>query len=134
MGRRRKEIPAVVAAVRERIDHWRETRATRTRMPEELWRAAAEVAAEHGIWFVSRVLRVNYGSLRQRTQTEGEKPEVDAGGFVEVDAAELFGSRPAGETVLELSRADGASVKLRVAGDIGVDVLALAQALWRQRA
>ena len=131
MGRRRKKIPAVVAAVRDRIDHWRETRATRTRMPEELWRAAAEVAAEHGIWFVSRVLRVNYGSLRQRTQMEGEKPEVDDGGFVEVDATELFGSRRARETVLELSRADGASVKLRVAGDIGVDVLALAQAFWR---
>ena len=134
MVRKRKEIPAVVVAVGERIDLWRQTRAKRTRMPEELWQAAAEVAAEHGIWFVSRVLRVNYDSLRQRIKREGEKPADGNAGFVELEAGALLGSRRATEAVLELSRPDGASVKMHVVGDFGFDLLALARVLWRNEA
>lgn len=130
MGRRRKEIPAGVAAVGKRIDRWRQTRARRTRMPEELWRAAAAAAAKHGIWFVSRVLRVNYDSLRQHMACKSEQAVDGGGGFVELEAGELLVSRQAREAVLELSRPDGTSMRMRLSGQAGLDVLALARAFW----
>lgn len=37
-----------LAVVRERIERWRATREKRSRMPEELWTAAVDLARAHG--------------------------------------------------------------------------------------
>ena len=130
MGRKPREIPAVVAALGERIEEWREKRTKGTRMPEELWGTATQAASLHGVCFVSRSLRLSCHSLRRRVEDEGEEPTNGVNGFVELDARKLLGSQESLKTVLELSRPDGACVRLQVSGHTEFDMLALARALW----
>lgn len=132
-GRRsRSPLPAAVKKARERIEHWRATREKRTRMPEPLWSGAATAAREHGLWAVSRVLRVNYECLKRRVAEITADEAGLASGFVELDTAQLV-VRPGaggGTTVIELSSGDGAKLTVRLDGPDALDVPALAQAFW----
>lgn len=134
--RRRKQdgLPSAVDAVRERIEHWRETRAKRTRMPEELWDAAASMAREHGLWSVSRALRVNYESLKSRASRTKDSGDGVSGpaGFVELEPMQFAGSVAQAGGVVELSGADGAKLTIRVGLREVLDVTALADAFWRR--
>ena len=136
MGRRkRRGLPAGVEVVRQRIEHWRRTREKRTRMPEALWEAAASVAQEHGLWAVSRALRVNYESLKSRVGRTRRGASRGGGGssrFVEVNAGQLIGLSERAGTVVELSAADGARLTVRLEGREPLDVLALADAFWER--
>ncbi len=136
MGRGKSgTLPRPVTAVRQRIEYWRQTREKRTRMPEELWDAAVSVAREHGLWAVSRALRVNYESLKSRLgrgAAERRSGAACAAGFVELDASEFVKARDGVETVVELSGADGATRMIRRGGSEAVDVAALADAFWRR--
>ena len=131
-----RALPGRVEAVRRRIEHWRETREKRTRMPEGLWGAAVSVAHKHGLWAVSRALRLNYECLKGRCARA--KGVVGGGGgkrstgFVELDAGQLVSSRDETMTLVELTRGDGAKLTIRVGGGESVDVSALADAFWRR--
>lgn len=136
MGRRKRgAVPAGVEAVRRRIEHWRQTREKRTRMPEALWEAAGSVAREHGLWSVSRALRVNYESLKGRVGRTRRGATRRGGGpsrFVEVDAGQLIAAPERAGTVVELLGEDGAKLMIRLGGSEAVDVGALADAFWRR--
>lgn len=108
-------------------------------MPQSLWQAAAAVAHDHGLWFVSRALRVSYASLKRHA---GAAPATSSsgggGGDVDVDVAHFVElprtaaadeSAAASTTVLELSRGD-ATLTLRLEGSDAVDVPALVDAFW----
>ena len=66
MTKREWEIPAEVLALGNQIALWRDNREKRTAMPEDLWRAAAELAQRHGVYRVCRALRLSYESLKRR--------------------------------------------------------------------
>ena len=103
-------------------------------MPSELWNAAVAAADEHGVWAVSRALRVNYASLRARVEGEmrgGRSATSDAGGFVELGRAQLLGAAQRAGVVVELSRADGAKMTIRLEASGASDIVALAEAFWR---
>lgn len=126
---------ARLEAVRLRVEQWRGSRTKRTRMPEELWDAAATVARDHGLWAVSRALRVNYESLRRRVE-RGERVAaaraVDAAGFVELAAAQAIGGSTQEGTVVELTGVDGAKLAIRIEGRTSLDMQALVEGFWRR--
>lgn len=100
-------------------------------MPKDLWDAAVKVSREHGVWAVSRALRLNYGSLR--TRLEAQAPSKSAGacetsGFVELDATAVLSATAPATAVLELSRADGARMTIRLEGRGVLDLPSLAAA------
>jgi len=99
-------------------------------MPAALWQAAAEVARNHGLWFVSRALRVNYESLKKHAGSPPEKARSVAG-FVELPGGSLIGQPTPTTTVLELSSGD-ATLTVRLEGPDAVDVPALAAAFWER--
>jgi hypothetical protein len=104
-------------------------------MPEELWDAAATVARDHGLWAVSRALRVNYESLRRRVERGervGAARAVEAAGFVELEAAQVVGGSAHEGTVVELTGADGAKLTIRIEGCTSLDMQALAEGFWRR--
>jgi hypothetical protein len=114
--RTEKAQPARVEAVRQRIEDWRRTRERRTRMPETLWTAAAQLAREHGLWAMSQALRLSYESLRQaveRSGAEGRRRRLGQAGFVELDAEQVMMPAVATCTVVELSAADGMKLTIR---------------------
>jgi hypothetical protein len=54
-----------VEELRKRFEEFRNQHQTRTRLPEELWRAAAEIAGRRGMNLVCRYLRLDANSLKK---------------------------------------------------------------------
>jgi hypothetical protein len=54
-----------VEELRKRFEEFRSQHQTRTRLPEELWRAAAEIAERRGMNLVCRCLRLDANSLKK---------------------------------------------------------------------
>lgn len=135
MARIEGTLPARVSGLRTRIEHWRRHRESRA-MPEDLWAAAAALARRHGVSAVSQALRLHYGALKRRVGGGGRgvvPRRKRAARFVEVATGPWLG-RPAVEgPTVELWGADGSRLVIRIAGGEGVDVLAVAAALWKRR-
>jgi hypothetical protein len=66
-----------VEELRKRFKEFRSQHQTRTRLPEELWRAAAEIAERRGMNLVCRCLRLDANSLKKwmGKEVSGTKPE-----------------------------------------------------------
>lgn len=129
MARRRREAPpAGMERVRSGIERWREDREKRSAMPEELWDAAVELARAHGVYGTAKALTIGYGALKKRAErrpSPGQRRDgADcARGFVELEGSQL--ARPAG-TVIELWRADGMKLAIRLPAGERLDVAGLA--------
>ena len=54
-----------VEELRRRFEEFRSQHQRRTRLPEELWRAAAEIAGRRGLNLVCRCLRLDSNSLKK---------------------------------------------------------------------
>ena len=65
------EVPAAMRKVYRRLQRWRSKRKGRSRIPESLWIAAGELAREHGVNPVSRVLGLEFNHLRQMAEAAG---------------------------------------------------------------
>ncbi len=135
--RKRKAQPRRIVELTKQIESWRQTRTKRTRMPEELWSEAVEVARKHGIWKVSNAVRCSYESLKvrvERIERPSPAPAVDAAvgtGFVSVSPPpQIFGPPEPMATEVEFVAVDGARLVVRVEGREGLDVAGLAREFW----
>ena len=64
------EVPIAMRKVYRRLERWRSKRQGRARIPESLWAAAGELAREHGVNPVSRVLRLEFNHLRRVAESD----------------------------------------------------------------
>ena len=122
-----------VTEVCRRLEAWRQGRAKRGPIPAGLWSEAASLARRHGVNAIARALRLDYYSLKRQadaTPPAVRAKSVDHPGFVEV--AVVPASVPPAECVVELERADGARMRVRVSRS--EDMVALSEAFWRWRA
>jgi len=128
---RARPLPPAAGRIRERIDEWRRTRLRRTRMPEDLWEAATELARDHGAWATARALGVRYDTLSFRLRTSGP-PATSMPGFVELPppppplAPPPRLPPPEQPTVIEITRADGTRLTIRQASAIELQPLVAA--------
>ena len=58
--------------LRRRFEEFRDTQPTRSRLPETLWAAAAELAKRHGVNPTARALRLDYTALRKRVKNQDQ--------------------------------------------------------------
>lgn len=134
MGRKTLQTrTARMEQVGRRIEHWRETRAKRGRMPERLWEAAVALAREHGVYATSQGLRLNYDSLRARVRErrpQRRSPKARGAAFVELGPALPLGPASPAGPVVELTGADGQKLTLRLAGPGDLDLPELVSELW----
>lgn len=124
--------------VEKKLSTWRGRHGGRgRRIPEELWRAAAEVAALAGVNETARVLGVDRERLLRRVGPRASgasgaavlaQPAVASPAFVEVDARGVFGR---GKTVVRLTSRDGEQLEIEVEGS-AMDVAAVARAFWER--
>src|SRR5205807_264282 len=68
---RRKTSGLTMEEVQSRFDQWRQTRRAKARIPDELWSAAGELAREHGVNRVSRILRLEFNHLMRLAESYG---------------------------------------------------------------
>ena len=133
----RRARTARMEQVSRRIEHWRETRTKRGRMPQRLWEAAVALAGEHGVYATSQGLRVNYDSLRARVG--GQRPKRRSGkgrgaAFVELGPALPLGPVSPTGPVVELTGTDGQKLTLRLAGPGELDLPGLVREFWSREA
>jgi hypothetical protein len=71
--------PDDVQQLRRRFDEFRNTQQSRSRLPETLWAAAAELAKRYGVNPTARALRLDYTGLRKRVENRDRpKPKKRA--------------------------------------------------------
>jgi hypothetical protein len=127
-----------VEALRLQFEEFRSRHTSRTRLPEELWRAAAEIAQRRGMNVVARSLRLDATSLKKwMGQRVGPRPAKrkaikrgNAPAFVELFAPAADGS--ASNCVLEVESAQGAKLRLEWKGATSSELTQLVRAFAGQ--
>jgi hypothetical protein len=114
--------------IQRQLSAWRKKKTGRSRIPEDLWMAATELAKTQGTGLVARVLRLDYYKLRERVC--GMVSSLPAAGFVEVKGSELASMGPE-ESVIEFSDGGGRRMSLRVRADLSM-LTDLIQSFWRR--
>ena len=114
--------------VRQRFEHWRESRKHRTPIPESLWEGAVSLCTAHSIYKISRSLRLDYNALKKRVPVRLAET-VTSGAFVELD---LRSSLPDAECLVERENKDGAKRKMHIKGRLCLDPLELMKAFLGQ--
>jgi hypothetical protein len=121
------EVPAAMRKVYRRLERWRKKRKGRERIPETLWAAAGELAREHGVNQVSRVLRLEFKQLRRAAEASGPHGHKQTTQeFVELFAPQTPGP---GECVLELEGPRG-KLRIELKGTAMAAVSEIGRALW----
>ena len=128
---RRSAVPMGMRKVYGRFERWRKSHVGRLPIPERLWKAAAGLAVEHGVCRTAQVLRLEYGKLRQLTESVGPSkraaaPKRRQASFVELVTSPVTAGL---ECLIEL---EGPRGKLRIQwkGTTAPDLASLSRSLW----
>jgi hypothetical protein len=89
------------------------------------------VGTKFGVYRVSQALRVSYDSLKSRVEMASHSGEEAGVRFVELPPPAAVAPLGKGTTELELADGAGRTLRLRLDGVGTVDVLGLAERLWR---
>jgi hypothetical protein len=111
-----------VEALRKRFEDFRSQHEKRTRLPEELWRAAAEIAERRGMNLICRCLRLDANSLkkwmgksvsepRRKRAIKTSRPTAPPAAFVE-----LLTPTAAASYVIEVESQHGGKLRLELKG------------------
>jgi len=119
--------------VQEQFEHWRRSRGKRGAIPDALWQSAIMLFPDYGLHRISKALRLNYTDLKHRVnacQSTCEQSDVSTAGFIELGLSDAM--RPA-ECIIEMADQKGASMRMYLKGEAGIDLLELGKAFWSKR-
>jgi hypothetical protein len=135
------EIPRGMRRIYRRFARWRSAHpGVRLPIPGRLWKAAADMAREHGICRTAQILRLEYGKLKRlaesgsavakapATRTRRAKSTAPAPLFME-----LVGSPTVGlsECLIELEGPQG-KMRIQWKGTTAPDLAGLSRGLWER--
>ena len=107
-----------LAQVVERFSVWRASRKSGGRIPPELWSVAVDMAKVHGLYRISKELRLDYSGLKRRL--EGVGGDVQPGRadtrFVELLATQACSTAALRDCVIELQNGRGATMRVELNG------------------
>ena len=120
--------------VRNQFEAWRKRRRCRSRIPEDLWEAAADLCREHSLCEVSEGLGLNYSDLKRRVQRNrdrglavGQHPDL---GFVRLD---LGAPTMPSECLVEMEAPNGSRMRMSFKGiPNDFDPVELGRVFWSQ--
>jgi len=132
MGRAAADVPDGMRGIHGRFVRWRKSHTGRQPIPQALWKAAAGVAREHGVFRTAKVLSLEYGKLKRltteshpvgrRTRRLGAPPAA----FVELLAPGTGGGM---ECLIELEGPRG-KIRIQWKGSTTPDLAGLSRVLW----
>lgn len=117
--------------MQRQLEQFRSSHAHRARIPEALWRAAVELARQHGLQAVAHPLRLDYMGLKRRPApaTEiAEKNQPRSPGFVEWVAPPVAAGA---ECVIEFESQSCGKMRIQWKGAGAPDFPSLLRA-WRE--
>lgn len=110
-GTKRRELSPELARAKERFAAWRQTRAPKSRIPQELWDLAVELADSEGLNRTARALKLDYYTLKERVEAAPKNRKTNTSAFLELPPVAL----PSRECVIELGDGEGL-VRIRLTG------------------
>ncbi len=118
--------------VKQQFATWRKSRKHRSRIPDELWEATVGLSGQYSIHHISKALRINHTTLRDRiaARNMSENPETQACFF---ELTPPLPSSPISECLVEMENRHGEKMRMHFAGEIGLDLLALSHNFWTGR-
>ncbi len=125
-GRKRDEIPPVLARAQTRFRDWRRKRTIGARIPEPLWALAVKLASTHGACRTASALGLDYYSLKKRLEAADGRQQAVEPAFVGLSAP-LAGGK---QCTLELDDGAGSTLRIQLVGYDAADVAALSCSLW----
>ena len=129
---RTETTPVALQRLAGRIEEWRRTRSGRMAMPEELWTAAARLAARHGVSRVCGALGIGWAGLSRRVaESHAARSSPEPVGFVELRGDEILGAHASCEAVIEVTDGTGARLTVRPGAGATLDVAAIVAAFRR---
>jgi hypothetical protein len=115
--------------LQRQLDQFRGAQPRRTKLPESLWQAAAELARQHGVYSVAHPLRLDYMRLKKRL---GGIPllrgKVTGPAFVELTAPH---TTPLEGCVIEWESPRGGKMRIQWKASAPPDWVSLLRA-WRE--
>ena len=127
--------PPQLQPLAQRLKAWRAARARGQRIPDELWKAAADLAHVHGLSRTAAALKLSYYDLKRRLLAGRmqRRRRLTPAPFVEVAPSAVAPDLGERGTV-ELVQASGARLILRLPSASASDLLALVHLFLRHRA
>jgi hypothetical protein len=129
-----RTAPPQLQPLAQRLKDWRATRAPGQRIPDELWRAAVELARIHGLSRTATALQLSYYDLQRRLSGGrlARRRRVPAARFIELAPP----APPPGlgdHGTLELVQVSGTRLTLRLPHASPKDLLPIVQLFLRRR-
>ena len=120
----------LLANAASRLSRWRGKRTGR-RIPENLWKLAAELGSRFGVSRTARALGLSYYDLRARVESAPASKKVS----VKPAFVELLAPAPqlSTETAIELENAVGAKMRMHFKGGSETGLVALWRLFLEQR-
>ena len=125
-GRKRDQIPPVLARAQARFRDWRGKRTIGARIPKPLWTLAVKLAIAHGACRTASALDLDYYSLKKRLEAADGLQRATAPAFVELPAPLAIGKH----CTFELGDGGGSTLRIQLVGYAVADVAALSCSLW----
>jgi hypothetical protein len=124
--------PPHLQQLARRLKAWRATRTPGQRIPEDLWKGAADLARVHGLSRTATALRLSYYDLQRRLSGVGvpRRRRAPVTRFVELSP---LPARPSEHGTLELIHACGARLTLRLPNAGPKDLLPIVDLFLRRR-
>ena len=126
MSHEKTAIPDDLLQLSQRLQEWRSAHPPRSRLPEPIWVAAAEMAQRHGLHRTAKSLRMDYMRLKERLPATAQPPRAAPPGFLELLTSPAAGLA---EYVVELESARG-RIRVTMKG-VALDWVSLVRA-WRE--
>ena len=141
------DIPHNMRRIYRRFERWRSAHTGRLPIPERLWTAAVELARQQGVFHTAKVLRLEYGKLKQLVEAASPVAKGRAAKAVSPKAraaaprrarstappafVELIAPRPGSspECRVELEGPRG-RMRIEFKGIATAELVALSRALW----
>ncbi|HXJ74474.1 MAG TPA: hypothetical protein VNM37_16605 [Candidatus Dormibacteraeota bacterium] len=126
--------PPQLQSLAQRLKAWRSARVPGQRIPEELWKAAAELARVHGLSRTATALHLSYYDLQRRLSGSRapRRPRVSLTHFVEL-APPTVPAAVHEQGTLEVVQSSGARLTLRLPNASPKDLLPMVQLFLRRR-
>jgi hypothetical protein len=124
-------IAEPIVQLQRQFEQFRSSHPLRARIPEALWRAAVELARQHGLNAVAHPLRLDYMGLKRRLadiSEVSEKKKARTPGFVELVAPYAAAGA---ECVIEFELQSGGKMRIQWKGSGAPDWGSLLHA-WRE--
>ena len=123
------EIAAGLQELARQFEEWRGSHSGRRPIPEALWMRAADLAREHGVFRMAKVLRLDFSKLKRQmapVQAEAKAAAAPPPAFVEFLAPQ---TTAACECVIEVEGPRG-RMRIEWKGTTSPDLCGLSRALW----